>query len=55
MTARARSASAGDPLAFEMLVLRYQNLLYGFARHYLDEEQDHDIMQAVMLQLYLSK
>jgi len=47
-------ARAGDRLAFETLVLRYQSLLYGIARHYLDAEQASDIVQAVMLQLYLS-
>ena len=37
--------TAAGLLAFTLL--RYQSLLYGIARHYLDTEQDADIVQAV--------
>ncbi len=47
-------ASAGDQLAFETLVDRYQSMLYTCVRAYVGSEQAHDVMQFVWLQCYLS-
>jgi DNA-directed RNA polymerase specialized sigma24 family protein len=48
-------ALTGDQLAFEMLVKRYQRLLFRFTSGYfLDYDYCNDIVQQVMLQLYIS-
>lgn len=47
-------AIAGDHLAFETLVQRYQNMLYRFVSAYLGNEQAHDVVQFVWFQCYLS-
>lgn len=47
-------ACAGDHLAFETLVQRYQNMLYRFVNAYLGNEQTHDVVQFVWFQCYLS-
>src|SRR5258707_9817789 len=47
-------ACAGDHLAFETLVQRYQNMLYRFVGAYLGNEQAHDVVQFVWFQCYLS-
>jgi len=48
-------ALAGDELAFATLVDRYQDLLRGYIRSMLnDGEQSSDVLQQVLLQLYLS-
>src|SRR5260370_33413237 len=47
-------ACAGDHLAFETLVQRYQNMLYRFVNAYLGNEEAHDVAQFVWFQCYLS-
>src|SRR5262245_43326467 len=47
-------ACAGDELAFEMLVQRYQGILHRFAENHVGSEQANDIVQFVWLQLYRS-
>lgn len=49
-----QQACAGDQAAFEMLVWRYQPMLYRFVTTYVDSEQAQDVVQFVLLQLYLS-
>jgi RNA polymerase sigma-70 factor (ECF subfamily) len=49
-----QQACAGDQAAFEVLVLRYQTMLYHFVTTYVDSEQAQDVVQFVLLQLYLS-
>ena len=49
-----QQACAGDQAAFEALVWRYQTMLYRFVTTYLDSEQAQDVVQFVLLQLYLS-
>lgn len=49
-----QQACAGDQAAFEALVLRYQTMLYCFVTTYVDSEQAQDVVQFVLLQLYLS-
>jgi RNA polymerase sigma-70 factor (ECF subfamily) len=46
---------AGDERAFEALVKRYQSPLLNYIRHLLqDEDQQEDVLQFVLLKLYLS-
>ena len=45
---------AGDQAAFEALVCRYETTLYRFVTTYVDREQAQDVIQFVLLQLYLS-
>ena len=47
-----KQACAGDESAFEMLVQRYQGLLYRFAQSHVGSEQAYDIVQFVWLQFY---
>jgi len=48
-------ALTGDERAFATLVDRYQDLLLGYIRGILkDSEQSSDVLQQVLLQLYLS-
>lgn len=49
-----QQACAGDQAAFETLVWRYQPMLYRFVATYVDSEQAQDVVQFVLLQLYLS-
>lgn len=43
----------GDPLAWELLVRRYQNRVYGLARTYVaDPEEARDLAQEVFLRIY---
>lgn len=43
----------GDPLAWEILVRRYQARVYGFALHYLrDAEEARDAAQDVFVKMY---
>ncbi|HZR38486.1 MAG TPA: hypothetical protein VFB12_00105 [Ktedonobacteraceae bacterium] len=46
--------SAGDQRAFEMLVQRYQGSLSLFVSKYLGHEEALDVVQGILLQLYLS-
>jgi RNA polymerase sigma-70 factor (ECF subfamily) len=49
------SSLAGDDLAFECIVQRYQAPLYNFIRRSLgDYEQAFDVVQFVFMQLYIS-
>ncbi|WP_069802971.1 RNA polymerase sigma factor [Thermogemmatispora onikobensis] len=51
----ARRALEGDEKAFEALVQRYSGPLFSFICHFLgDYDQACDILQQVLLQLYLS-
>jgi RNA polymerase sigma factor (sigma-70 family) len=48
-------AVAGDERAFEVLVSRYQHSLLHYIQRILkDDEQANDVLQFVLLQLYLS-
>ena len=48
-------ALAGDQIAFEALVNRYQHALFGLIYRYVGEYHEaHDVLQQVWLQLYLS-
>src|SRR5437763_17075721 len=48
-------ALAGDQEAFEVLISRYQRLLFRLIYRYVGEYQEaHDVLQQVWLQLYLS-
>ena len=47
-----QQACAGDQAAFEVLVQRYQTMLYRFVTAYVDSEQAQDVVQFVLLQLY---
>src|SRR3989442_8771155 len=49
-----QQAFAGDQAAFEVLVQRYQTMLYRFVTAYVDSEQAQDVVQFVLLQLSLS-
>ena len=50
-----QQALSGDREAFEALVNRYKQSLFGLVYHYVGEYQDtEDILQNVWLQLYLS-
>jgi RNA polymerase sigma factor (sigma-70 family) len=47
---------AGDEYAFEALVSRYRSPLLNYIRRILkDDELGHDVLQFVLLQLYLSR
>ncbi len=47
---------AGDEYAFEALVSRYRSPLLEYMRRVLkDDEQAHDVLQFVLLQLYVSR
>lgn len=47
---------AGDESAFEALVSRYSSSLLEYIRRILkDDEQAHDVLQLVLLQLYVSQ
>ncbi len=49
-----KQAAAGDQYAFEALTQRYQGLLLRYINSYLrDYDQAHDVLQQVLLQLYL--
>jgi len=51
----AQQALAGDQHAFEVLVQRYNVQLFNFIYHFLgDYDQACDILQQVLLQLYIS-
>lgn len=45
---------AGDQQAFEALVSRYQGEVYRFIKRHMGTEQAYDVLQFVLLQLYLS-
>ncbi|GAC1361592.1 MAG: RNA polymerase sigma factor [Ktedonobacteraceae bacterium] len=47
-------ACAGNELAFEVLIERYQEPLYRFASRRVDSELARDVMQFVWLQLYMT-
>jgi RNA polymerase sigma-70 factor (ECF subfamily) len=47
-------AVTGDQDAFAVLVHRYQEELYQFARRHVGSEEAQDIVQLTLLQLYLS-
>jgi RNA polymerase sigma factor (sigma-70 family) len=50
-----QQALKGDQEAFEALVSRYKQSLFGLIYHYVGEYHEaHDVMQQVWLQLYLS-
>ena len=49
-----QKACAGDKAAFEALVWRYQTMLDRFVSRYVGSEQAQDVVQFVLLQLYLS-
>lgn len=47
---------AGDECAFEALVCQYRTPLLNYIRHFLKEdEQAYDVLQFVLLQLYVSQ
>ena len=51
----AQQTLAGDQYAFEVLVKRYKVSIFNFIYHFLgDYDQACDIMQQVLLQLYIS-
>ncbi|MDQ2907494.1 MAG: RNA polymerase sigma factor [Chloroflexota bacterium] len=51
----AQQAQNGDQQAFETLVQRYSTPLFNFSYHFLgDYDQACDILQQVLLQLYIS-
>src|SRR5216683_2263739 len=47
-------AYAGDHAAFEVLVHRYEKLLYHLIASYLGREKADDVLQFVLLQCYLA-
>ena len=50
-----QQALSGDQYAFEVLVSRYKQSLFGLINHYVGEYHEaEDILQQVWLQLYLS-
>jgi len=50
-----QQAFNGDQDAFEVLVSRYQQSLFGLIYHYVGEYHEaEDVLQQVWLQLYLS-
>jgi RNA polymerase sigma-70 factor, ECF subfamily len=49
-----QQACDGEQVAFETLVQRYQRALYRFVRARLDSDQAQDVVQFVLLQLYLA-
>src|SRR5205807_6984817 len=50
-----QQALSGDQEAFEVLVSRYQQALFGLIYHYVGEYHEaEDILQQVWLQLYIS-
>lgn len=49
-----KQAHTGDQDAFEALVDRYHDMVFGYSRHILkDKDQTDDVLQFVFLQLYL--
>ncbi len=49
-----QQACDGEQVAFETLVQRYQRALYHFVSARLDSDQAQDVVQFVLLQLYLA-
>lgn len=49
-----QQACDGEQVAFETLVQRYQRALYRFVSARLDSDQAQDVVQFVLLQLYLA-
>ena len=49
-----KQAIAGNQVAFETLVQRYQPLLHSFVRAHVGSEQAYDVLQFVWFQLYVS-